>query len=168
MRMIHVVALATVAAIGGCSSNTSGDNNNSNNTACTVTFTGGISATSSCTVGATYGLVSAGNSDFGISNTGTTPGIGLSISFSGRLASGTFTQSSSGVTLAVTTASNGGLLWSQTTQNPARGSLSVTLSSVSLGSDGFTYTVHGTADATLTTGSPTPTASDTVKAHVVF
>jgi hypothetical protein len=167
MRMIHFVALTTVAAIGGCSSNSSGDNNNGNNTACTVTLTGAITATSACTVGATYGLVTVGGSDFGISNTGTAPGFGLGISVSGQLASGTFTQSGASVTQAVTTATNGGQIWSQSTHDPAHGSLSVTLSSASLGSDGFTYTVHGTADATLTVSPVTP-GSTSVTVHIVF
>jgi hypothetical protein len=75
--------------------------------------------------------------------------------------------------MAVTTASkgsitNGGLLWSQATEDPAHGSMTVNLTSVSVGSDGYTFTLHGTADATLTASQATPGATGTVTVHVDF
>lgn len=162
MRMIPIFALAALAATGGCSSSSNGDNNN--NTACTVKLRGAITSTSACTVSATFARNRLGVSDFSILKTGD-PGFDLGFSADGQLASATYTQAGSGVSLAVTTASSGGLLWSETTSDPAHGSMSVTLTSVSLGSDGYTFTVHGTADATLTA---TPGATGTVTAHVDF
>jgi hypothetical protein len=163
MRVTAIFALAASAAMCGCGSSSSGDNN-SNNTACTVKLTGAVTATAACTVSATYARNRLGVSDFSILKTGD-PGFDLGFSADGQLASGTYTEAGSGVSLAVTTASTGGLLWSETTSDPAHGSMTVKLTSVSLGSDGYTFTVHGTADATLTA---TPGATGTVTAHVDF
>jgi hypothetical protein len=171
MRMIPIFALAAAAAIGGCSSSSGGDNN-SNNTACTVKFTGAVTSTSSCTVSATYARNTVGVSDLSIVST-SDPKLYLGISWTGQLVTGTITESSSGVTMAVTTATkgsitNGGLLWGQSTEDPAHGSVAVNLTSVSLGSDGYTFTIHGTADATLLASAATPGATGTVTVHVSF
>ena len=168
MRMIGILAMLTAGAIAGCGSSTSSDNinNNGGNTACTVTLSGAISSTSACTVSANYGLDVIGRSDFSILSTG--PGFTLGIQTDGKLAAGTFTTSSPSVEMATTTASNGGLLWSQDTRDPVHGTVSVNLTSSSLGSDGFTLTVHGTVDGTLTPSGATPSASGTVTVHVAF
>jgi hypothetical protein len=172
MRMIRIFALTAVAAFGGCKSSSAVDNSVDNNTACTATLTGAVITTSSCTVSATYARIILGVSDLSILSTGD-PKFDLGISKTGQLATGTITQSSSDVTMAVTTASkgsitSGGLLWSQSTEDPAHGSVTVNLTSVSLGSDGYTFTIHGTADATLTASPATPGATGTVTIHVDF
>jgi hypothetical protein len=61
-----------------------------------------------------------------------------------------------------------GLLWTAQTQEPVNGSIRVHLTSVSLGSDGRTYSVHGTADGTLTPDQSSAGATGTVTVHVVF
>ncbi|HEY8062651.1 MAG TPA: hypothetical protein VID74_07630 [Gemmatimonadales bacterium] len=170
-RTTYILALAAMAAIGGCGSSSSGDNK-SNNTACTVKLTGAITATSACTVSATYARNILGVSDLSLVKTGD-PGFNLGISKTGQLTKGVTTESSAGVRMAVTTASkgsitNGGLLWSQATEDPAHGSVTVNLTSVSVGSDGYTFTLHGTADATLTASQATPGATGTVTVHVDF
>jgi hypothetical protein len=168
MRMIGMIALVASGAVAGCSSTASTDDtNNGNTTACTVAFSGAISATSACTVSANYNLDVLGRSDFSILNTGT-PGFTLGIQKDGKLSSGTFTASSPDVEMATTTASNAGLLWSQDTRDPVHGTISVNLTSASLGSDGYTLTVHGTADGTLTPSQATPSATGTVTVHAVF
>jgi hypothetical protein len=167
MRMICIFAMLAAGAVAGCGSSTSSDDtNNSGNTACTVTLSGAFSSTSACTVSANYGLDVLGRSDFSILSTG--PGFTLGIQTDGKLAPGTFTASSPSVEMATTTASNAGLLWSQDTRDPVHGTISVNLTSSSLGSDGFTLTVHGMVDGTLTPSGSTPNASGTVTVHVAF
>lgn len=166
-RNIALVAVAMLAA-AACGSSTANDSGgNGDNTACTLTLSGALSGTSSCSVSATYSRTVLGRSDFSILNTGT-PGFTLGIETDGQLASGTITQSSSSVEIAVTTASSAGVIWSQDIRDPVHGSISVNLTSVSLGSDGFTFTAHGTADGTLTPSQATPAASGTVTVHIVF
>jgi hypothetical protein len=174
MRMVRLFGLAAATAFGGygCLSISGDDDTIGNDTACTVKLTGAIVATTPCTAGATYGRNIVGVSDLAITNTGN-PGFGLGISKTGQLANGTIRESSSDVTKALTTASNGsitsgGLLWSQSTEEPAHGSVTVNLTSVTLGSDGYTFTVHGTADGTLTASPATPGATGTVTIHVAF
>ena len=168
MRTIGIFAMLAAGAVAGCGSSTSSDDtNNGGNTACTVTLSGAISATSSCTVSANYGLDIIGRSDFSILSAGT-PGFTLGIQTDGKLATGTVTASSPNVEMATTTASHAGLLWSQDTRDPVHGSISVNLTSASLGSDGFTLTVHGTADGTLTPSGATSNAGGNVTVHVAF
>lgn len=162
------ILFATVAAtcIAGCSSKDTTDPGGGNNTACTVTLSGAITATSACTVSATYARIVLGRSDFSILNSGS-PGFTLGVTIDGKFASGTITQSSNGVEQAITTASNNDLIWSQTISDPARGTVTVVFSSVSLGSDGYTFTVHGTADGTMAP-EPNSSATGTVTFHVTF
>lgn len=170
MRMNPIFALVAAAAIGGCSSSSNGDNN-SNNTACTVKLTGAVTSTSACTVSALWERIVLGVSDIDIQNTGDNPRFDLGISNTGQLTTGTLTESSSGVTRALTIASTGGTsgpLWSQSIGDPVRGSVTVNITSVSLGSDGYTFTIHGTADATLLASPATPGATGTVTVHVDF
>jgi hypothetical protein len=124
---------------------------------------------------ATYARIVLGVSDLAILNTGN-PAFSLGVSKTGQLATGSITQSNPSITIAVTTVTNGsitngtggGLLWDQSTQDPAHGSFTVNLTSVSLGSDGYTFTIHGTADGTLTASAVTPGATGIVTFHVDF
>lgn len=169
MRMLGTLAILASAAIAGCGSSASTDANNSGDKgACTLTLTGAVSGTSSCIVGAFYGTIATGRSDFSIVSN-TAPHTTLDFSKEGTLASGTITDTSPGVDEAGGTVENAaGLLWTAQTQEPVHGSISVNLTSVSLGSDGRTYTAHGTADGTLTPDQSSAGATGTVTVHAVF
>ena len=169
-RLILMMALLVCAA--GCGDGTANNNDTGGNgggggTACTVTLAGAITGTFACTTGATYARTILGVSDFDIVKTGD-PGFSLGFRVDGKLAAGTLTESSAGVEMAITTASTGDLLWSQSTEDPAHGTVTLDLTSVSLRGDGYTFTVHGTADGTLTASPATPGATGTVTIHVVF
>jgi hypothetical protein len=171
-RLFAMAAVIAMPAFAACSSSSVDDNSGNDNRSCTVKLTGAIVSTSSCNATADFGLTMVGVSELAILNNAT-PGFTLGIYKTGQLTAGTITESSSGVTLAITTAnngslSNGGLLWSQSTEDPVHGSITVKLTSVSLGSDGYTYTIHGTADGTLTASPATPNAAGTVTVHVDF
>ena len=165
MRIIMTIALLVCAA--GCGDGTVNDNLGGGGGTCSVTLAGAITGTFACTATATFARTILGVSDFDIVKTGD-PGFTLGFRVTGKLAAGTLTESTPGVEMAITTGSTGDLLWSQSTEDPAHGTVALDLTSVSLGSDGYTFTVHGTADGTLTASPATPGATGTVTSHVVF
>ena len=165
-----LLSTAVVLSASGCGAGTANADGGGDAT-CTVTLTGAITATLGCTANATFGRTIAGVSDFDIAFDITAPAdtrFTLGFRVDGKLTSGTRTATSPGVLMAITTATTDELLWSQSTEDPAHGAVTLNLTSASLGSDGYTFTVHGTADATLTASPATPGATGTVTAHVVF
>ena len=167
-----ILTTAVLLAAGGCEAVTSNAHHTGGDDAtCTVTLAGAITSTLPCIANATFARTIVGVSDFDIAFDITKPAdtrFTLGFRVDGKLTSGTLTGSSPGVLMAITTATAGGLLWSQSTEDPAHGSVTLDLRSVSLGNDGYTFTVHGTADGTLTASPATPAAVGTVTAHVEF
>ncbi len=159
-------ALAALACLAACGSS-SADDTGDGKTDCTVTFSGAVTGTTPCNATAAYGQVVLGRSELAILNTGS-PGFTLGIQQDGQLGIGTISESGAGVEVAVTTVSNGGLLWSQSTQDPVHGTVTVHLSAASLGSDGQTITIHGSVDATLPPSPSSPGATGTVTVHATF
>ena len=164
MTKPHLHALAAIALVTasvGC-----GDGNSNNgNVGCTVTLTGGISASPACTSAVAAYTQATNQSAITVLTTGTTPTVAATIAFTGTLHTGTYHGTDAGAVggIAITQGANS---WSAVAGG--NGSITVTLTSVSTVSStaqGTAYLVHGTWDATVPSSAQGGTA---ITFHATF
>lgn len=176
----HLGLFAGVILAAGCgsSSSSSGDSGTTENGACSITWSGAVSAMQSCTA-LSDGSYNAGTdlSAFAISYTPppaspTVAGLNVAIYFPGRPVPGTsFSSSDSGARGSVSVSQSGNP-WLATVGDgtPTAGSYDLTVSAVNVigaAADGTAYTLHGTLKAILPAREGT-SATGTVMLDVVF
>jgi hypothetical protein len=153
--LVYPIMALSVAAVAGCSSDST---DTGNTTACTVTLTGAVSATGTCsTVAAAYATASATSAiAFSISS----PAVSVAISLPGTLGTNTYTNATSGAAGGITVTSGSSVYYAVVANGTPTGSFSLHLTSVSTLASvaaGTSYTVHGTLTGTLVPASGTGT-----------
>jgi hypothetical protein len=169
MRRSSTSALALTAlaafAVAGCSS----DNGNNTSGGCSVTVSGGLTGTYTCTLAVAAYSTQINTTGYNISLT-TPIAVNAGLNFLGEAATGTnYTRGTAGASGAIAITS-GSSIWSVAAGTGGTGTYTLTLSSVSTLSTtatGKAYTIHGTLDATIP-ASAGSTITTAVTLHATF